>query len=127
MGGVICLCQRYDEGARRESSAFHLLASGGNTLTLALLLPTSRPPHHFTCTIYDPRGPLQSLPSVRTSENLAAVTMRLALSLSLGEGLHAEHQRWIKDRRDKEKSLSDATVQEVKGTENCQGKLLKIA
>lgn len=56
VGGVICLCQRDDEGARRESSAVHLLASGGNTLTLALLLPTSPLHLHSTCTIYDSQG-----------------------------------------------------------------------
>lgn len=40
LGGVICLCQDDDEGARRKSSAVHLLASGGNTLTLALPSPS---------------------------------------------------------------------------------------
>lgn len=49
VGGVICLCQNNDEGARRKSSAVHLLASGGNTLTLALLLPS-------TCSINDSQG-----------------------------------------------------------------------
>lgn len=53
VGGVICLCQRDDEGARRESSAVHLLASGGSTLTLALP-PLSH--LHSTCTIYDSLG-----------------------------------------------------------------------
>lgn len=53
VGGVICLCQRDDEGARRESSAVHLLASGGSTLTLALP-PLSH--LHSTCTIYDSQG-----------------------------------------------------------------------
>lgn len=56
VGGVICLCQRDDEGAKRESSAVHLLASGGNTLTLALPLPTSPLHLHSTCTIYDSQG-----------------------------------------------------------------------
>lgn len=56
MGGVICLCQRDDEEARRESSAVHLLASGGNTLTLALPLPTSTLHLDSACTIYDLQG-----------------------------------------------------------------------
>lgn len=56
MGGVICLCQRDDERARRESSAVHLLASGGNALTLALPRPTSSLQLHSTYTIYDSKG-----------------------------------------------------------------------
>lgn len=56
VGGVICLCQKDDERARRESSAVHLLASGGNALTLALPLPTSSLHLHCTCTIYDSQG-----------------------------------------------------------------------
>lgn len=47
VGGIIYLCQRNDEGARRESSAVHLLASGGNTLTLALPLSTPASPARF--------------------------------------------------------------------------------
>lgn len=47
MGGAICLCHRDDEGAKRESSAVHLLASGGNTLTLALPRPTPTLPARF--------------------------------------------------------------------------------
>lgn len=53
VGGVICLCQKEDEGAMRESSAVHLLASGGNTLTLALPCPpplstSTLPPRFMT-------------------------------------------------------------------------------
>ena len=44
------------EGWWRESSAVHPLASGGNTVTLALPLPTSHLHRHFTCTIYDSQG-----------------------------------------------------------------------
>lgn len=47
VGGIICLCQRDDEGASRESSAVHLLASGGNTLTLALPISTPTSPARF--------------------------------------------------------------------------------
>lgn len=68
MGGVICLCQRDDEGARRESSAVHLLASGGNTLTLALPLPTSTPPARFMTLRVGP-----GLLSLRTLVNLVVV------------------------------------------------------
>ncbi|MEQ2205929.1 hypothetical protein XENOCAPTIV_018548 [Xenoophorus captivus] len=50
------LGKKNDEGASRESSAVHLLAPGGNTVTLALPLPTSLLQCHFTCTIYDPQG-----------------------------------------------------------------------
>lgn len=52
MGAVICLCHRDDEGARRECSAVHLLASGGNKLTLP------PPPLPSTCKIYDSGGSL---------------------------------------------------------------------
>lgn len=63
LGGVICLCQDNDEGARRKSSAVHLLASGGNTLTLALLPPSRLMTRRV--------GP--GLPASRTLLNLVTV------------------------------------------------------
>lgn len=75
MGAVICLCQRNDEGARRESSAVHLLAPGGNTLTLALPLcpppfSTTTPPARFMTHRVGP-----GLLGLRTFVNLVAVAV----------------------------------------------------
>lgn len=66
IGGVICLRQDNDEGAKRKSSAVHLLASGGNTLTLA---PHPPPPPARLMTLRVCPG----LPASRTLLNLVTV------------------------------------------------------
>lgn len=47
VGAVICLCQRDDEGVRRDCSAVHPLAFGGNRVTLTYPSPSASaaPPH----------------------------------------------------------------------------------